>query len=151
NVEPVALVLSIDRETSHTITVSDHRAKPLTVTSARCESNHVKMQVSAAGPNSQGQRIQQVRVTVLESCPPGHFMEPIILLTDDPEYRELRVPLVVTRKVPGQAVAVPEQLDLRLARGQSAASGLIRLRAPDEKAVVVARIETDHPALRCKW
>jgi len=153
-VEPVSLFLSIEREATHIVTVTDRRIKPikpLTITSARCESKHVKLDLTATGANRLGQQIQQVHVTVLETCPPGHFMENLLLLTDDPEYRELRVPLMVTRRAPGQAVATPEQIDLRLAKGQNTASGLVRMRTPDDTPVIVERIEADNPAVRFKW
>jgi hypothetical protein len=151
DVQPVALHMSIDREATHTITVTDRRSKPLTITAVRCESKHVKTQLTAAGKNGRGENVQQVHVTILETCPPGYFAENLLFVTDDPEYRELRVPLMVTRKSPGQIVCAPEQIDLRLAKGQNAASGLVRLRDPDDKPVVIEKIESDHPDIRTKW
>jgi hypothetical protein len=151
DVTPVSLFLSIERETQHSITVTDRRSKPLTIDSVHCDSKYVKLQLSAAGANQQGQRTQQVHVTVLDSCPPGHFVESIAMMTNDPDYRELRIPLIVARRVPGAPTATPEQLDLRFARGQKTASGLIRLRTSDEKPVIVERVDADHPAIRYKW
>jgi hypothetical protein len=151
NIEPVALSMAIEREATHTITVTDRRAKPLTITSVKCGSKHVQTRLTAAGVNSQGQRVQQVRVTILDTLPPGHLVEQLVMATDDPEYPDLRIPLMVARRVAGQAVATPEQIDLRLAKGQRAASGLVRLQTPDEKPVVIDRIEADHPDIRFKW
>jgi Protein of unknown function (DUF1573) len=151
DIEPVALVLSIERETSHKLTLSDRRAKPLTITEARCGHKHVKTQIGAVGVNARGERIQQVQVTVLEACPGGFYSEVLQLLTDDPAYRELRIPLTIVRKGPGQITATPETLTLRLAQGQKAASGLVRLRDPDDRTVVVEKMEIDDPVLRTKW
>jgi hypothetical protein len=151
SVDPVALYLSIDRETSHTITISDRRAKPLTISEARCGHKHVKTQLSAVGVNARGERIQQVHITVVDDCPAGFHSEVVQLVTDDPAYRELRIPLTIVRKAPGQVAATPETITLRLAVGQTSASGLVRLRDPDDRTVVVERMEADHPALRTKW
>jgi hypothetical protein len=151
NVDPVALYLSIDRETSHAITISDRRAKPLTVSEARCGHKHVKTQLSAVGVNARGERIQQIHVTVSDECPSGFHSEVVQLLTDDPDYRELRIPLTIVRKAPGQVTATPESITLRLGQGQKAASGLVRLRDPDDRTVVVEKLEVDDPALRTKW
>ncbi len=148
NVEPVALFIASEHEATHDIFVTDRRSKPLTIKSVRCESNHVKLQVMNVGVNAEGQRTQQVQVTVLENCPQGHFTDSLVLVTDDSEYRELRVPLTVTRRAAGFA---PEQLDLRLATGQNAASGLVRLRTADDKQVVIDRIEPENRDLRVKW
>lgn len=150
-VEPVALSLSIDKETTHTIALTDRRPKPLTIKGVRCEAKFIKTQLTATGPNSRGERIQQVHVTILENCPAGHHREMLQLLTDDPEYRELRVPIAVTWKAPGEVLASPEQLDLRIATGQHIASGLIRLRDPDGRPVLIDRIEADHTSIRFKW
>jgi hypothetical protein len=150
-VEPVSLFMAVEREATYTITVSDRRKTPLTVTAATCSAKHVRTQLTAADVDSRGRRYQQVRVTVRDDCPPGHHADEIVLTTDDPDYRELRVPLRVVRKAPGQVAATPEQLDLRLAKGQTSASGLVRLRDPDDQLVAVERVEADHPALRTKW
>ena len=150
-VEPVAVHLSIDGETSHTITIRDQRDKPLAIAAARCAHPHVKTELTAVGVNAKGERIQQVHVTVRKDCPAGFHSDFVQLLSEDPAYRELRVPLTFLRKAPGQITATPEQLTLRLAEGEKAASGLIRLRDPDDKTVVVEKLEADHPALRMKW
>jgi hypothetical protein len=150
-VEPVSLFMVVEREATHTITVSDRRKTPLTVTAATCSAKHVRTQLTAAGVDAKGRRSQQVRVTILDDCPPGHHADEIVLTTDDPDYRELRVPLQAVRKAPGQVAVTPEQLDLRLAKGQTTASGLVRLRDPDDQPIAVERVEADHPALRTKW
>ena len=151
DVEPIALSFTIDREMTDDMTLIDRRSKPLTITDARCTSKHVKAQVSAISTSGQGQRVQRVHVTVLDSCPPGHFADQIDLITDDEEYRELHIPLTVTRKAPGQVCAAPEQIDIRFAKGQKFASGLVRLRAPDEAPIAIERIEADNAAIRTKW
>jgi Protein of unknown function (DUF1573) len=150
-VEPVSLFLSIDKETTHPVTVTDGRAKPLTVTAARCDSPHVKTQLGAKTATGNGAQSQQVLITILATAPAGHSAATLLLITDDAEYRELRVPIVVSRKTPGQVDASPEQIDLRLAHGQTAASGLVRLRDPDDRPVIVDRIESDQSIVRCKW
>lgn len=150
-IEPVALHMSIDRETMHTITIRDLRDKPLTLTAARCGHSHVKTQLSAVGVNAKGERIQQVHVTVLADCPAGVHSEVVQLISEDSCYREFRIPLTIVRKAPDQISATPEQIALRLADGQTSASGLIRLRDPEDKTIVVEKMEADHPALRMKW
>jgi hypothetical protein len=150
-IEPVALGLTIDKEASHTFTLTDRRAKPLTIAAARCSSKDIKTQLTAIGVNSKGERIQQVHITILDSFPPGHSTEILQIVTDDEEYRELNVRISVTRRIPGQVAASPDQIDLRLTSGQATASGLVRLRDPDDRPVVVDRIETDHAAVRFKW
>ena len=148
-VEPVALSLSLatGEEATHTFTLTDRRAKPLTLTGARCNSKNIKTQVGARIANGNGISTQQVQVTILKSLPAGYSEQMLYLTTDDPEYRDLRLPISVMKKAPGQVDASPEQIDLRLAKGQSVASGLVRLRNPDDQRMIVDHIEGDHPAL----
>lgn len=151
SVDPVALYLSVEKEATHTITITDRRAKPLTISEARSSSKHLKARLTAAGVNTKGERIQQVHVTVPDDCPPGFHSEVVQLIIDDPAYPELQIPVTISRRVPGEISAVPEHITLRLADGQKAASGLLRLRDPEDRAVVIDKMEADHPALRTKW
>ncbi|MCE9530584.1 MAG: DUF1573 domain-containing protein [Planctomycetes bacterium] len=151
SVEPVALALVIEKEATHVLTLTDRRAKSLTIVAAKCESKHIKTQLTTTGVNAMGERIQQIHVTILESLPPGDYQETLRLETNDADYRDLSVPIRVTRKATCQVLASPEQIDLRLANGQTTASGLVRLRDPDDQPVVVERMEADHPAVTTKW
>jgi hypothetical protein len=149
DVEPIALFLSVDGEAMHTISVTDRRERPLKITGVGCDAKFVRTQLLPASEASPRRR--QIQVHLSADCPAGHHSETIVVQTDDPAYRELRIPLIIVRKAPGQIQATPEQLDLRLTKGQKAASGLVRLRDPDDKQIVVEKLEADHPALRFKW
>jgi hypothetical protein len=151
SIEPVALGVTIAKESSHTFTLTDRRPKALTIVAVRCSSPEVKVEPAPAVANASGEHTQQVLVTILASFPAGRHTETIQIITDDPEYRELRVPLTVDRRAADQLQATPERVDLRLARGQTSASLLVRLRCNDEQPVVVERMEADQPVIRCKW
>lgn len=150
-IDPVAVYLSIERETSHVITLTDARRKALTISEARVSHPFLRTKIHTSRRDANGRKAQQVEITVLDECPPGVHSDSLRLLTDDPAYRELRIPLTIARKTPGQIVATPETVTLRLAKGQRAASGLVRLRDPEDRNVIVDKLETDDPALRTKW
>ena len=150
-VEPVALMLSAEKEITGTLTVIDRRGKPLTVTAVRLGLKDVRATVKPAA-DVDGRRTQVIELTVADDCPPGQYADEVCIDTDDPEYKELRVPVRVVKKAAATGVqSAPGSVTLRFAKGQSAASALVRLRAASDGEVVVAKAESDHPAIACKW
>lgn len=150
-VEPVALMLLSEKEITGTLTVTDRRGKPLTVTGARIGLKDVRTEVKTA-TDAGGKRSQKIDLTVADACAPGQYADEIAIDTDDPEYRELRIPVRVIRKPAATGVeAVPGSVTLRFAKEQTSASSLLRLRDADDREVVVDKAESDHPAIACKW
>ncbi|HKB05570.1 MAG TPA: DUF1573 domain-containing protein [Gemmataceae bacterium] len=150
-VEPVALMLSAEKEITGSLTVIDRRGKPLTVTGVRLGLKDVRADVKPA-EDAKGRRAQRIELTVADACPAGQYADEVCIDTDDPEYKELRIPLRVVKKAPAIGVqAVPGSVTLRFARDQATASSLVRLRDADDKEVVVEKAESDHPAIACKW
>jgi hypothetical protein len=151
SVEPVALMLSAEREITGALTVLDRRGKPLTVTAVRLGLKDVRAEVKPAA-DAGGNRSQRIELTVTDACPTGQYADEVCIDTDDPEYRELRIPLRVIKKAPATGVqAVPGSATLRFAKDQAAASVLVRLRDADDREVIVEKAESDHPAIACKW
>lgn len=150
-VEPVALMMSAEKEITGTLTVVDRRGKPLTVTGARLGLKDVKAEVKPVA-DAAGRRTQKIDLTVADACPPGQYADEVCIDTDDPAYKELRIPLRVVKKAAASGIqASPASVTLRFAKGQSTASSLIRLRDAKDGEVVVDKAESDHPAIACKW
>ena len=150
-VTPPQVGFSCTGEASQVLAVTDRRAKPLTVTKAESTATHLTAEVGAAvvGPN--GVRMQPVTIKLAADAPPGHRDETVVLLTDDPAYPELRVPVRVLKRVAGGVAAAPAEVAVRFAAGQAEVSTLVQLRAADGKPVAVAAAESDHPAVTVKW
>jgi hypothetical protein len=151
SVEPVALLLSAEREITGTFTVIDRRGKPLTVIGVRLGLKGVRADVKPAA-DAGGRRTQKVELIVGDDCPTGQHADEVCIDTDDPEYKELRVPLRVIRKARATGVQVaPGSVTLRFAKDQWTASSLVRLKDADDREVMVEKAEADHPAIACKW
>ena len=83
---------------------------------------------------------------------PGQFADEICIDTDDPEFKELRIPLRIIKKAPASGVqSVPSSVTLRFAKDQPTATSLVRLKDADDGAVTIGKAESDHPAIACKW
>jgi Protein of unknown function (DUF1573) len=150
-VEPVALMLSAEGEITGRLTVIDRRGKPLTVTGVRLGVPGVRGAVKPAA-DAGGRRTQTVELTVGDACPVGPHADEVCIDTDDPDYKELRIPLRVIKKARATGVQVaPGSVTLRFARDQATASALVRLKDANDREVVVDKAESDHPAVSCKW
>ena len=69
-VEPVAMMLSAEREITGALTVLDRRGKPLTVTGVRLGLKDVNTRVKPA-TDADGKRTQKIELTVTDACPPA--------------------------------------------------------------------------------
>src|SRR5439155_7379782 len=95
-VEPATLTLYTDGTLRHEVVVTDLRPKPLRVTSARCSTPHLATRVAARSDAEPA--VSRVAVEVKEDLPEGRYTELLSLATDDPVYRELRVPVTVVKR-----------------------------------------------------
>jgi hypothetical protein len=151
SVTPPQVGFSCTGAATQVLTVTDRRAKPLTVRQAAGSSPHLTAEVGppAAGPN--GARAQSVTLKLSADAPVGHRDEAVVLVTDDPDYPEFRVPVRVLRRPAGGVSAAPAEVAVRLAGGQDEVSTLVQLRAADGKPVGVAGAQSDHPGVAVKW
>lgn len=149
SVEPVALFLTTEKETTATLVVKDRRGKPLTVKRVRCGIQEVQGTIDAPQGTP---RSQQVTIRVPESTPTGAHSDEVCLDTDDPDCPELRIPIrVVKKSATANVEALPAQPSVRFAVEQPSGSVLVRLRDSTGKEVQIERIEVEHEAISTKW
>jgi hypothetical protein len=150
-VQPAALTIFTGNAATHEIVLTDLRERPLSVTGVHASSAHLKGEVGQATTDGAGHRVVKVALSLSPSCPEGRHEETVAVLTDDPGYRELTVPVTVVKR-PKQAVtASPGTVSLSAARGQAVASRIVLLRPAGDAPVAVERVEADDPAVVCTW
>lgn len=146
-VQPAALVLIANGPLRHSITVTDLRAHPVSVTTVRSSAGALR--VSMGRPASAGH--YRIDVSLGTDYPEGRHEETISIFTDDPGYRELRVPVTVDRQPRRRIIARPPEVALRLAPGQTASSEIILLQDRSNEPIVVGSLRADDPAVTAKW
>jgi hypothetical protein len=57
----------------------------------------------------------------------------------------------VTKRTAAAVAAYPESLTIRLARGQTVASGLVQVRRPGGGLVRIEKVESPHSGLQTRW
>ena len=95
-VSPKALIIyqNTPDPVTQPITLTRHRAGRLNVVDATSSSPLARVVIGRDRINQQGQRTSEVLVTV-GAVPPGKHQLFVNIATDDPEYPEVRVPVLV--------------------------------------------------------
>lgn len=146
-VQPAILGMHVAKAVEQEITLTDHRAAPLRVIDAEARGAGVRVtKIERAG------KITKVLVSAdATQLDPGRHEGRLTITTDDPDYGQLQVPIVVTKATATTIQAAPESVILRFAAGVTSASALVRVRAPGDQAVRISKIEPSDPALVCTW
>ncbi len=145
-VEPTAVTLSATGAVRREILLTDHRARPLTVTAARGSSPHLRAEVRPPHRDERGQAAYRIELELTADCPEGRHEEVLSLYTDDPSYAELKVPVTVHKRARQRVTASPPEVTLTA----DAASRLVLLRDADDQPVVVEGVTADDPAVVCR-
>ncbi len=150
-VEPPVLALSTDTVIAHEITVTDRRDRPLDLLSVQASLPFVRAGLGEPRRDEQGRWCRGVRVEVLPDCPDGRHEAVLLLLTNDPAYPALKVPLTVTKRPRAGVRATPEAISLTAAGDGPLPSRIVLLAGADDRPVAVERVECDDPAVQCRW
>jgi Protein of unknown function (DUF1573) len=146
-VRPAILGLHVVKSVQQEITVVDTRPAPLHVLAAEARAPGVQVtRIDRTG------KVTKILVSADASqLAPGRHDGVISIVTDDPDYSQLLVPVVLTKAAPAAVRAIPEQVDLHVSAGANSTSAIVRLRSANDQPVRIAKIEPSNPALVCTW
>ncbi|HZV05451.1 MAG TPA: DUF1573 domain-containing protein [Gemmataceae bacterium] len=150
-VEPPSLAIYTDSAISHEITVIDRRTEPLIVRAVPSSSPHVHTHLGELRRDDAGRWRRTIRVEVLEDCPEGTHVETLRICTSDPLYSELKVPFTIVKRSRRQVSAAPASVVLSESADRPLPSRIVLLSTADDREVQIDRIESDHPAIDCRW
>ncbi len=150
-ITPAASVIYTDRDHTHTLTIKDTRAKPLKIIAAETSNPNIDVQVSEPTINTNNESVQLITLHIKDSLNVNKHELWVVLTSDDPTYREMKVPLTVIKRDGKQTTASPGKLFLDSNLGTPIAAKIIRLTKSGPDAVMVQKVETSHPAFQCTW
>jgi hypothetical protein len=151
SVEPPSLAIYTDTAISHEITVIDRRTEPLCVRAVPTSSPHIRTHLGEVRRDDAGHWRRTIQVEVLEDCPEGTHTETLRICTSDPLYSELKVPFTIFKRARRQVSAAPASVVLSESGGQPLPARIVLLSAADDRDVHIERVESDHPAIQCRW
>jgi hypothetical protein len=150
-VEPPALSIHTEAGIAHVLTVTDRRPRPLAVRAVESSMQELRVCVGGAGRDSSGLSGTTVRVEVPADFPEGRHVGVLRILTDDPTYAELEVPVTVVKRPAQQVWASPAEVLLSGPPGTALPAQVVLLSAAQGREVRVDRVEPDDAALECRW
>ena len=99
-VQPAAMTVHTDTAVGHEIVITDMRPRSLSITAVDTSSSWLKAHLLEAGRDASGHWIRKVRVELAADCPEGRHDELVDIFTDDPDHRDLRVPVTIVKRAP---------------------------------------------------
>jgi hypothetical protein len=151
SVRPANLVLYTDAALGHALTLTERRERPLGLTAVRTTSPHVRPRVGEARRDPAGGWVRTIGLEVSPDCPEGRHEEMLLLDTEDPLYRELKVPFTVVKRARQAVSALPAEVRLIGSGDQPLPARVVLLSAADGREMGVERVESDSPAVQCRW
>lgn len=150
-IEPAAVTLCTDSALEHRLKLIDRRPSHLNIVAVETTQPRLRVQAGAFERDGRGTWVCPLALKVEEDYPEGRHDEKLHLFTSDPDYRELRVPLTVVKRSRRQVQCLPDAVSLLGSGQQPLPSRIVLLSGADDQPVLVERVETDHPAIACRW
>ncbi|MBI1830280.1 MAG: DUF1573 domain-containing protein [Planctomycetes bacterium] len=141
-VSPAIIALTVETTLRQEITITDQRPKPMTVTAVVASSRAIRL-VAKMERNG----VTKITVEVSRSALTRHSQEEMLTVeTDDPNYRQLQIPITLTKTERAEVRATPDRVVLAGSNSQ-----LVRLRSTSGKVVRIEGADSDDSAIRCSW
>ena len=135
SVTPPLLAISTSAAVTQTLTLTDRRAKPLSVVKAATTDANITATVKAA-KTADGKTTQEIVVSVADALPAGDHSDTVTLTTDDGHCPTLEVPVRVLKRSADGVTVTPDAAAVRFADGQRTASAVVQVRAGGKQVAV---------------
>jgi len=145
DIQPSRLVISTRGATKHTITITDHRPRTFTIRRISSVSPFVTATILKHADSR-----HEIMVQVQDQLPEGEHDGSVSIWTDDAEYREIRIPVLILRQPNKQVVWTPDEVIFYLQSGQPS-SQLVQIRSLTAEPVRIVNAVSDHPAVQVKF
>jgi len=141
-VEPSIVALTVETTLRHEVTIQDHRPTPMKITTILASSPAIRVSKKL----SEGGVTKVILEVSRSALTASRQEETLNIYTDDPNYRQLQVPITLSKANPAKVSATPDKVEII-----GAGSQLVRLRAAGDKTVRIQKAEADQPLVHCTW
>jgi len=150
-VTPAASAIFTDRAITHTFSVKDIRAKPMRIVAAESSNAQVAFKIHPSTLNENKESVQTIMVLISDLLASGKHDLWIHLVSDDPSYAEMKIPLTIVKRDGKLASAAPSRLYLEGSVGVPFGAKMVRINKAGAEPVRVDKVECSHPAFKCTW
>jgi hypothetical protein len=151
SIEPCSLMIHADRAISHELRLTDVRPHVLTIKAVRSTSPKITASVVQEARDPAGYMVRTIQLNVADDVPEGRHEEMLVIYTDDPTYRDLKVPITVIKRPRQRVTATPAEVTMLAQPGQPIPSRIVLLRESQNETVDIEQITTSDPAITCTW
>ena len=150
-VEPGALAITADRAIQREIAIRDLRPRPFLITAVQASSPALSPRLEPPARDADGRWLCKVVLDILPVGPDGRRDEVLSIFTNDPDYRELRVPVTLIKRSSQEIHVSPRELSIQSAAGQPIPSQRLLVRRRDGLPVQIDKVETSDSLLQVRW
>jgi hypothetical protein len=141
-VEPSIVALTVETTLRQEVTIKDHRPTPMKITTLLASSPAIRVSTKS----SEGGVTKVILEVSRSALTAPRQEETLSIYTDDPNYRQLQVPITLIKANRPEVSATPDKVEII-----GIGSQLVRLRAAGDKTVRIQKAEADQPLVNCTW
>ena len=141
-VEPSIVALTVETTLRQEVTIKDHRPTPMKITTLLASSPAIRVTTKS----SEGGVTKVILEVSRSALTAPRQEETLSIYTDDPNYRQLQVPITLIKANRPEVSATPDKVEII-----GVGSQLVRLRAAGDKTVRIQKAEADQPLVNCTW
>jgi hypothetical protein len=150
-VQPAALTLFTEGGAVQQLRLTDLRSQPLAVTALHTSTPPLKATLAEASQDVLGHWIRTINLEVAADYPEGKHEEVLDIYTNDPAYRDLKVPVTIIKCGKKRLSATPATVSISAREGEPLPSPVVLLRDQQQQPIVVEKVMADDPAISCRW
>jgi hypothetical protein len=150
-VQPPEIIVYADGPTRHEVAVLDIRARPLRVTKAESSSPYFQVTLQPERQDAGGRVVKPIALEIGPNLPVGRHDEQLVIYTDDPVYRELKVTVTAVRRNRQRYTAIPPAVALYASVGDRMVSRMVTIRDRQGQPLTIDYVAATDPAIQCEW
>lgn len=146
----VLVYMNGPRELRQTVTISDDRPRPIDVRSLTSSSKWIEPKLVGAVAQGAPSQVQRIELAFAKDFPVGKTEGIVVVSTNDPEYPQFEIPVLVIRS--GRVRVSPENLQVALrADARDVKTHTLILQDRENAAIQIERVQCSTPGVRCSW
>jgi hypothetical protein len=150
-VEPAAVNMFIDGPMQTELRLRDLRSKTLQLQEVHSTLPGFQGRLAGQERDSAGHPVYKVELMASDSIAEGRHEEFVSLFTNDPDYREIKVPVTIVKRSRQRVTATPSRIELPLRPGRRVSARTVLIRDRENQEVEVESASADSPAITCRW
>jgi hypothetical protein len=150
-VEPAAVTMFVDGPMQSEIHIVDLRSQPIQIQEMATTAPGLQARLAGEERDSSGHLVRRVQLQVAGDFPEGRHEEFVSLFSDDPAYREIKVPVTIVKRSRQRLSATPGRIELTHRPGISLPTRTVLIRDKENQPVEVESVKADNPAITCRW